>query len=246
MTRLNVIRAILFLMAFVPISLFGQNIRIADLSMNRIGDSGRSFPAIAATVSRFDVVAADEVRDLGGMEKVLAGMDDDWEADLSRGGFFGFFYNNRVQLIKELGTYPETVQFARPPYGAQFRFSGTRFAFNVVVCHIEAEGDQKTRMAEIAHLAAVHRYFERLTGNRGITILLAGGLGDDPEQAVRLLMAVTRGEVLAVKTNLTGTKGSHDGDEGMFASAALRPRIEEAGIGDSMPHPAYVILRIGS
>lgn len=233
-------------MVFFPISLFGQNIRIADLSMNRIGDSGRSFPAIAATVSRFDVVAADEVRDAGGMEKVLAGMDDSWEAAMSRGGFFGFFYNNRVQLIKELGTYPETAQFVRPPYGAQFRFSGTRFLFNLIVCHIESKGDQKTRMAEIAHLAAVHRYFERLTGNRGITILLAGGLGDDHEQAVRLLMAMTRGEVLAVKTTPSGTKGRHDGDEGMFASATLRPRIEEAGIGASMPHPAYVILKIGS
>jgi hypothetical protein len=235
--RLNLI-GILFLPAlFAPLALSGQRVRIADLSMSRLDTSRRTYPVLSETVARFDVVAADEVGDAGRMEKVLAGLDEGWEASVSRGGSFGFFYSNRVQLVKELGTYHETGHFVRPPYGAQFRLSGTPFAFNLVVSRVESEMDRKARGAEIAHLRAVYLYFEKLTGNRGITILLAGGLGDDEEQEFRSLVAAARGELIAV--------GRNAGGERMFASAALRPRIENAGISGSTLHPMYVVLKTG-
>jgi uncharacterized membrane protein len=83
----------------------------------------------------------------------------------------------------------------------------------------------------------VYLYFEKLTGNRGITILLAGGMGDDEEQEFRSLVAAARGEVISV--------GRHAGGERIFASAALRPRIENAGISGSNLHPMYVVLKTG-
>ena len=224
-------------MLLAPLALSAQRIRIADVSMRQRDTSRGMYPALSETVARFDVVAADEVGDAGRMEKVLAGLDDGWEAAVSRGGFFGFFYSSRVQLVKELGTYHETGQFVRPPYGAQFRLSGTPFAFNLVVSHVESETDPKARGVEIARLRAVYLYFEKLTGNRGITILLAGGLGDAEEQELRSLVAAARGEVIAV--------GRHGGGERMFASAALRPRIENAGISGSTLHPMYVVLKTG-
>jgi len=235
--RLSLIGTLVLLALIVPLSLLGQRIRIADVSMRQRDTSPRMYPALSETVARFDVVAADEVGDVGRMEKVLAGLDDGWEASVSRGGFFGFFYSNRVQLVKELGTYHETGHFVRPPYGAQFRLSGTPFAFNLVVSHIESETDHKARGAEIAHLRAVYLYFEKLTGNRGITILLAGGLGDAEEQELRPLVTAARGELIAV--------GRHGGGGRMFASAALRPRIENAGISGSTLHPMYVVLKTG-
>jgi len=177
------------------------------------------------------------------MEKVLAGMDEGWEAAVSRGGFFGFIYNDRVQMVKELGTYPGIGKFARAPYGAQFRLAGTRFALNLVVCHIEARKGQEARAAEIAHLAAVYHYFENLTGNRGITLLLAGGLRDERELAFRSLVAL--GDVMALGASFTGAEGLHDEGDRMFASAALRSRIEEAGFSASTPRTAYVILKTG-
>lgn len=248
MTRwygLNLIGALVFFTLFAPLALSGQRVRIADLSMSRLDASRGMYPALSETVARYDIVAADEVGDAGRMEKVLAGLDNGWEAAVSRGGFFGFFYSNRVQLTKELGTYRETGQFVRPPYGAQFRLSGTRFAFNLVVCHVESEKDRKARAKEIAHLRAVHTYFEKLTGNRGITILLAGGLGDAEEQEFRSLVAAARGEVIAVKAGPSGAGSRHDGGGRVFASAALRPRIENAGISGTTLHPIYVVLKTG-
>ncbi len=227
----------------VPIELSGQRVRIADLSMSHLGASQRPYSVFSAAVARFDVVAADDLGDPGGMEKVLAGLDEGWEAAVSRGGFFGFIYSDRVLMVKELGTYPGKGEFARTPYGAQFRLSRTRFAFNIVVCHIEEEKGQKVRAAEISRLAAVYRYFENLTGNRGITLLLAGGLGDEREQAS--LSLVARGDVVALKANGARARDPDNEGERMFASTALRSRIRETGIGASSPHAAYVILATG-
>ncbi|MGO9309625.1 MAG: hypothetical protein ACLQDL_11455 [Spirochaetia bacterium] len=210
--------------------------------MSALGASQRSYSIISAAVARFDVVAADDLGDAGGMEKVLAGMDKGWEASVSRGGFFGFLYNDRVQMVKELGTYPAKAEFSRTPYGAQFRLSGTRFAFNVVVCHVETEKGPRVRAAEVSRLPAVFRYFENLTGNRGITLLLAGGLGDEREDSRSL---VARGDVVALKAAPARAKTPGDQGGRMFASASLRPRIEKAGFGAAPPHSAYVILTTG-
>ena len=227
---------VLFTLLF-PSSSSGQQVRIANLSMGRLDASRGTYPVVSKTVAYFDIVAAEEIGDAGRMEKVLAGMDDGWEAAVSRGGFFGFFYNNRVQLTKELGTYRETGQFARPPYGAQFRLLGTRFAFNLVVCHVETDKGHEAKAMEIAHLRAVYQYFEKLTGSHGITILLAGGLGDEDGKELKSFVAAARGELVLV--------GSHTGNQRVFASAALRPRIENAGISGSTLHPTYVVLRTG-
>lgn len=229
--RLVWILALVFPVVFLPPALAGQSLHIAAVSMSPLGSTQRSYSAFSAVASHFDVVAADDVRDPGGMEKVLAGMDEGWEASVSRGGSFGFLYSERVQMVKELGTYSGKSDFAQPPYGAQFRLAGTRFALNLVVCRV-GQTDSKSRAAEIAGLSLVYRYFENLTGNRGITLLLAAGLGKDRERAARLL--ASRGDVVLLKSS-----------DHIFASTALRPRIEKAGTDPSTPPAAYIVLRTG-
>ncbi|MGA2641579.1 MAG: hypothetical protein ABSG21_11840 [Spirochaetia bacterium] len=82
-----------------------------------------------------------------------------------------------------------------------------------------------------------------MTGNRGITLLLAGGLSDERDLAFRSLLAW--GDVMALDANRAGAEGLHGEGDRMFASAALRSRIAEAGIGTSTPHTVYVILKTG-
>ncbi len=221
--------------------LFGQRVRIADMSMSALGAPQRMYTTFSATVARFDVVAAEGLRDEGIMEKVLAGLGDDWGAAVSRSGYFGFIYNDRVEMVKDLGTYPGKDEFLHTPYAAQFRLAGTRFSVNLVLCHIETNKDRKLEADEIARLAGVYRYFENLTGNRGITLLLAGGLSDVPEQTSESL--IRQGEMVSLRTNLTATEGPQDQEQQMFASVALRSRIEESGFGASAPPVAYVILK---
>jgi hypothetical protein len=221
----------------------GQRVRIGDISMSSLGAPERLYLTFQAAVARFDVVAAEGLRDAGIMEKVLAGMDDSWEAAVSRSGYFGFIYNDRIQLVKDLGTYPEIGEFLHAPYAAQFRLAGTRFLVNLVLCHIEVNKDRSSRAAAISRLAHVYRYFENLTGNRGITLLLAGGLNDVPEQASESL--IPQGEMVPLRTNLAAAEGRHDQGKRMFASAGLRVLIEESGFGASPPPVAYVTLGAG-
>jgi len=227
--------------ASVDGSLVGQRIRIADMVMSPVGASQRMYPVFSAAVARFDLVAAEGLMDAGSMEKVLSGMDDGWEAAVSRTGYFGFIYNDRVQMVKDLGTYPGKDEFLHTPYAAQFRLAGTRFSVNLVLCHIAASKGRKLKAAETARLADVYRYFENLTGNRGITLLLAGGLGDVPEQASGSL--IPQGEMVSLHRNLTATEGPHDQGQRMFASVSLRSLIEESGSGGSAPPVVYVVLK---
>jgi hypothetical protein len=221
----------------------GQRVRIGDISMSSLGAPQRMYLTFQAAVARFDVVAAEGLRDAGIMEKVLAGMGDSWEAAVSRSGFFGFIYNDKIQMVKDLGTYPERGEFFHAPYAAQFRLAGTRFLVNLVLCHIEVDKEHSSRAAAIGRLGQVYRYFENLTGNRGITLLLAGGFNDEPEQASESL--VPQGEMVPLRTNLAAAEGHHDQGQRMFTSSGLRFLIEESGFGASLPPVAYVTLGAG-
>jgi hypothetical protein len=77
------------------------------MSMSSLGAPQRLYLAFQTAVARFDLTAAEGLRDAGIMEKVLAGMDEGWEAAVSRSGYFGFIYNDRIQMVQDLGTYPE-------------------------------------------------------------------------------------------------------------------------------------------
>jgi hypothetical protein len=221
----------------------GQRVRIGDMSMSSLGAAQRLYLTFQAAVARFDVVAAEGLRDVGIMEKVLAGMGDSWEAAVSRSGYFGFIYNDRIQMVQDLGTYPETGAFLHTPYAAQFRLVGTRFLVNLVLCHIEVDKDRSSSAAAIARLERVHRYFENLTGNRGVTLLLAGGLNNVPERATESL--IPQGEMVPLRSNLAAAEGPYDQGQRMFASAGLRVLIEESGFGASLPPVAYVTLGAG-
>ena len=202
----------------------GQRILIGHMSMSPLGAPQKLFPAFSAAVSGFDLVAAEGLRDAGIMEKVLAGLDDTWEAAVSRSGYFGFIFGDRIQMVKDLGTYPDKGEFLHAPYGAQFRLAGTRFRVNLVLCNVEGAQDRAGSAAAAARLAEVQRYFENLTGNHGITLLLAGG--------------GARG----VPRSASGAATPQAGPTGVFASEALRPLVEESGWGGSTPRVAYVTL----
>jgi len=221
----------------------GQRVRIAEMSMSSLGAPQRLYPMFSATVASFDVVAAEGLRDEGVMEKVLAGMDESWEAAVSRSGYFGFIYRDRIQMVKDLGTYVGKGEFLYAPYAAQFRLVGTRFRVNLVLCHMEPGRDPRIKAAEIALLADIHRYFENLTGNRGITLLLAGGLSDLPGQASEPL--ILQGEMVPLRASLTAAEGPRDHGQRMFASAQLRLLIEKSGFGATTPPVAYVTLGAG-
>ena len=208
----------------------GQRVRIAELSMSPAGAPGGIYPSLSAAVARFDVVAADGLRDAGVMEKVLAGLDQTWEAAVSSSGYFGFIYNDRIQMVKDLGTYRQGTGLPHAPYGAQFRLVGTRFQVNLVVCDVGA--------AAAARLEEVHRYFENLTGNRGITVLLDRSASG--ETAWITGSRAPDKDLVPLLANPSSNQ--RERAELMLGSPALRSLVEDSGIGSSTLRVAYVTL----
>jgi hypothetical protein len=219
----------------------GRLIRIANMSMGALGAPQKLYTDFSAAVGRFDLVAAEGLRDPGIMEKVLSGLDESWEAAVSTSGYFGFIYNDRIQMVKNLGAYPGKNEFVHAPFAAQFRLVGTRFAVNLVLCHVEAGRDHGPGGAETSRLADVYRYFEKLTGNRRITLLMVGGLDGVPGQAAE----VGRGEMVSLRTGRAAQDPRAQGQQ-VFASDALRPRVKESGVGESTPRVAYIVLKTGT
>ena len=98
----------------VPAFLSAQVLRVASYNVAGLGEQRKDYAALAKVINNFDVVAAEEVMNAGGLEKVLSLLADGWEGAISKhSGFFGFFYNERVELYKMLGEYPKRAVF--PP-----------------------------------------------------------------------------------------------------------------------------------
>ena len=216
----------------------GQKVRIAEMSMRPLGAPQKLYTAFSAVVARFDVVAAEGLKDAGVMEKVLSGLGDSWEAAVSEDGNFGFIFDERIQMVKDLGSYREGGRLPYAPYAAQFRLVGTPFRVNLVICTAEAAGTGSGTDGADA-LAKVHRYFETLTGNRGITILLAAG----PTLTGHISSArMQSGEIVPLRASQAAPNSRADGAPPLFGSLPLQPLVETSGLGSSTPPVAYIIL----
>ena len=168
--------------------------------MSPLGSGPPQYSLYSAVVAGFDVVAAAGLRDPGVMEKVLGGLDETWEAAVSKSGYFGFIYGGKTEMVKDLGTFLSSGASLHAPYAAQFRVVGTRFRVNLVIC----------QAGTAAGMAEVQRYYENLTGNRGITILLV------PDDSGTDLAAVPS------------------------MSPALQRLVQASGVSSSHPRVAYL------
>jgi len=251
-------RILPLVLLLAPVFLSAQVLRIASYNVDGLGEQRKDYVALAKVINNFDVVAAEEVMNAGGLEKVLSLLADGWEAAISDNDqqapkqkeLIGFLYNERVQLYRMLGPYPERGQFSRPPYGANFKVKGSPFSFNLVACRIDSSKGPRARSAEINRLGDVYAYFEKLTGNRGITIMA----GDFGEERIPFFGGQ---QVLPNKATTMKNEGLDRDDDHIFVSASLRPRVEKADVlywtrdfrssrsTVSDHFPVYLVLKAG-
>ena len=240
-----------------------QELRIASYNMERLGEDRKDYAALAKVVAGFDLVAAEEVMNTDGMASVLAMLGPGWSDAMSAFGegsaryqeHFGFFYSSsKVELLRKLGEFPVTAEFFRPPFGAQFKSRDTGLVFNLVACHIVYGKSERARVAEISHLGEVYQYFEGLTGNRAVTMIV-GDFNEERSAAFQSLVALDDREVIPPEGTTIGTKGPAHAYDHMFLPPALLPLELSAGVDYwttdyihvrrlvSDHFPVYVILK---
>jgi endonuclease/exonuclease/phosphatase family metal-dependent hydrolase len=197
-----------------------------------------------------------------GMADVLSQLGPGWADAMSESGegsrrykeYFGFFFDQKVQLVKALGIYPKAHEFFRPPYGAQFRSTESNLTFNLVACHIVYGKSERERLAEIRHLGEVLQYFEGVTGNQGIT-MIAGDFNEDKNQAFQALYDLNEQEVIPAEGTTIGSRGPDHAFDHIFLPRPLRDLEVDAGVDYwttdyastrttvSDHFPVYVVLR---
>jgi deoxyribonuclease-1-like protein len=255
---------IVFLILVVSLAAWAQELRIASYNMERLGENKKDYASLAQVISSFDVIAAEEVMNGTGMSEVLGRLGPGWSDAMSESGegsaryqeFFGFFYDDKVQLLRKLGEYTKPNEFFRPPYGAQFKSGDSGLTFNLVACHIIYGKSDRERVAEIAHLVEVYRYFEDITGNKGMTIIV-GDFNEDKSAAFQSLAAIDDQEVIPQEGTTIGTRGPAHAYDHVFLPPALRRLETSAGVDYwttdyprtrklvSDHFPVYVVLKTG-
>ena len=248
---------------FVSLALIGQELSVASYNMERLGQNHKDYATLAKVIAGFDVVAAEEVMNAQGMADVLAQLGTMWADFTSALGegsnryqeHFGFYYDNKVELSRDLGEYPQAHEFFRPPYGVQFRVRSTGFTFNLVACHIVYGKSERQRVAEIAHLDEVYRYFDGLSQNKGDTIVV----GDFNEDKAADFFSLTNqgvNDVIPPEGTTIGTRGPDHFYDHMFIPAAIRSRLEKADVdywttdyigsrkNESDHFPVYLVLDV--
>jgi len=258
------LRRLLFaLLLIVPLALNAQELRVASYNMERLGQGHKDYAALAAVIARYDVVAAEEVMNAKGPSDVMARLGRGWSDFVSAPGegskgyqeHFGFFYDDKIELSRDLGEYPAPREFFRPPYAVQFRVKSTGFTFNLVACHIVYGRSEKERVAEISHLEEVFAYFDGLTENKGLTII-AGDFNEDKSAAFASLTENGNRDAIPPEGTTMGARGPAHFYDHIFIPRNLLSRIEKGDVdywtsdfagsraNESDHFPVYVILDV--
>lgn len=252
---------VLFL--FISLVLSGQELRVASYNMERLGQNHKDYAGLAKVVSTFDVVAAEEVMNSKGPASLLSQLGGRWTDFVSTQGegsrsykeYFGFFYDDNVELSLDLGEYPRPHEFFRPPYAVQFRVKSTGFTFNLVACHVVYGKSEKERVAEISHLEEVYRYFDGLTANKGITII-AGDFNEDRVEDFTSLTDQGDKDMIPAEGTTIGKYGPDHFYDHVFVPASLQSRIQKGDVdywttdyigsreNESDHFPVYVVLNV--
>lgn len=260
-----VVLLVVSLACLAAVGAWAQQLRIASYNMERLGENRKDYGTLARVISSFDVVAAEEVMNAVGMSEVLGRLGPGWADVMSDQGegsrryqeYFGFFYDGKVELVKKLGEFSRTGEFFRPPYGAQFKAKDSGLLFNLVACHIIYGKSEGERLAEIRHLGEVYQYFEGLTGNRGVTVIV-GDFNEDKSEAFQPLAALQDQEVIPQEATTMGPRGPAHAYDHIFLPPGLRSMEVGAGVDYwtkdysgsrkmvSDHFPVYVILKTGS
>ena len=222
---------------FLGSAAWPQELRIASYNMERLGENRKDYRQLAIVVSTFDVVAAEEVMNAGGMSAVRDLLGPGWSDTMSESGegsaryleFFGFFYDGKVRLSRRLGEFPRAHEFLRPPYGAQFVSLQSGLTFNLVACHIVYGTSERARRQEISHLGEVYRYFEGITGNQGITII-AGDFNEEKPRAFQALADLDDQDAVPPRPTTLGARGPDHAYDHIFLPPVLRALETAAGV----------------
>lgn len=175
---------VVFMIIFTTV-IFGKDIAVVgSFNTLHLGWSGKDYDKAGQIVAMFDIVALQEVMSESGLQELKTETEKyskaKWEYLISDSAvgtdkyheFYAFMYRkDRVKLIKKHGFYKEKSDsdFAREPFGAEFKIG--KFDFTFVTVHLTFGDEKSDRQKEAIILGDVYDYFQKINGTEQDVIL---------------------------------------------------------------------------
>lgn len=152
-----------------------NHIKIASFNIRFFSIENRDtedFEYIAKILSKFDVIAIQELEDVEALERTMQFMRGYSYKVSDKVGRerYAFVYNKRVRPLEEGRIYGSGGKFIRDPYYATFRAGN--FDFTLITVHILYGESEEARRPEVRELAKVYEYIQGKDPSENDIILL--------------------------------------------------------------------------
>lgn len=171
----KIIFSILF---FVSIFSYSDIIRVASFNALHLGTSKKDYASLAKILSKFDIIALEEVMNKKGLDKLVEKLDNKYAYSISesvgtekyREHYAVMYKKSVVDKISLVGKYAEkNNEFIREP--SAFYVKSNKLDFLLIPVHSVFGDNPKKRAYEASKYVDVYRYFSNLTKQDDILIL---------------------------------------------------------------------------
>lgn len=170
-------KLIVIISILLSIISYSEKIKLASFNVERLGESKKDYNALAKIISKFDIVALEEVMNESGLDELkdrLQGFDYVLSKPVGtkkyKEHYAVIYKKSKVDKIKNIGVYEDkNDDFIREP--SAFYIKSNKLDFLIIPVHSIYGKDEKKRAYEAYKYADVYKYFYNKTKQDDILIL---------------------------------------------------------------------------
>ncbi|AKC95885.1 endonuclease [Sneathia vaginalis] len=170
-------KILIALILFIQLISFSKNITLASFNAERLGESKKDYDAFCKIISKFDIIALEEVMNNKGLEELKQRLNNYNYIMTKAVGtkkykehYAVIYRKDSVDIIKDLGSYiDKDDDFIREPSG--FYIKSNKLDMVLIPVHSVFGKNEKQRAYEASQYKKVYKYFFNKTHQDDIIIL---------------------------------------------------------------------------
>lgn len=167
----------LLLFVFLATFSFSEKILLSSYNIARLGESKKDYNTLSRIISKFDIIAVQEVMNTDGLDEIISRLSDyDYIISKAVGTkkykeHYAIIYKkNKVSDIHIVGSYPDDKDdFIREPQA--FYVKSNNLDMVLITAHSIFGDNERLRMYEASKYKEVYQYFYNKTKQDDIIIL---------------------------------------------------------------------------
>lgn len=238
----------LFLFLIYLIPTYSKPILVGSFNTLRLGESNKDYKSMAKIVSKFDIVALQEVMNREGIDRLKNEIekinDDKWGYIISEKSvgskeykeYYAFIYNKtNIDKIESLGLYQDgkSSDFIREPFAV--KVVSNKFDFVLITAHSIFGSDKSEREIEASRYHKVYKYFKNKSHEEDLILMGDFNLPANSNYFKYFKDEFNVKEVLNPnidKTTISETRLANSYDNAFFNRKKLREWTKRYGVYD--------------